>query len=177
MRHRRTRGRLGRTGAHRKAMLRNLVSSLFLHQRVTTTLAKAKEARRFAERLITLAKKDNNLNTKRMVFAALGSEKASVSLLQDIAPLFKDKNGGYTRLLRLGLRHGDGAELAILELTEKKLKVAKPRVIKEEKPQEIPKEAPPKPHIEKRPEKQPPKIEKPRRGFMEGLRKIFRRKV
>lgn len=157
-------------------MLRNLVSSLFLNQRVITTEANAKEVRRFAERLITLAKNDG-LHARRRAVSLLDNAKIAQYLFKEISPLFKARHGGYTRIIKLNRRKGDGASMVILELTEKRLEAPKVRQAKKIKPQEIPKEAPPKPSPERKPEKLAPKIEKPKKGFFEGLRKIFRRKV
>ena len=124
MRHRKEGRKLNRTAAHRKAMLRNLVCSLFLLEpkkegaprRVTTTVPKAKEARRVAERAITLGKKAT-LHARRQALALLANKRAVKTLFEDIAPLFSSRNGGYTRILRLTkTRVGDAAPLCYLEL-------------------------------------------------------------
>jgi len=107
--------KLGRTTAHRKALLRNLVTSFFEKERIQTTLAKAKEARPFAEKMITLAKK-NTLPTRRRALAFLTKESAVTRLFNDIAPRFSERPGGYTRIVKTGLRLGDGAQMALLEL-------------------------------------------------------------
>ena len=107
--------KLGRTTAHRKALLRNLVTSFFEKERIQTTLAKAKEARPFAERMITLAKK-NTLPTRRRALAFLTKESAVTRLFNDIAPRFSERPGGYTRIVKTGLRLGDGSQMALLEL-------------------------------------------------------------
>ena len=112
---------LSRTRAHRKAMLRNLVTSLFEHERITTTLAKAKEGRRFAERLITTARK-GDLAARRRVSSYVRTETVARKLMDDIAPRFQDRPGGYTRIYRLGPRLGDAGEMAILELVERREK-------------------------------------------------------
>ena len=115
MRHRNKVKKLGRTRAHRQAMLRNMVSALFTHERIQTTLPKAKEARRFAERMIGFARK-NTLAARRQAVRFI-SDKALVKKLFDIiGPRFADRDGGYTRVYRLGPREGDGAEMALLEL-------------------------------------------------------------
>jgi large subunit ribosomal protein L17 len=107
--------KLGRTKQHRRALLRNLVSQLFAYERIRTTLPKAKEARRYAERLIGFAKKQT-LGARREA-AMFISDKSLVKKLFDvIGPRFSDRAGGYTRVLKLGPRDGDGAEMAILEL-------------------------------------------------------------
>jgi large subunit ribosomal protein L17 len=107
--------KLGRTTAHRKALLRNLVTSFFEKERIQTTLAKAKEARPFAEKMITLAKK-NTLPTRRRALAFLTKESAVTRLFNDIGPRFSERPGGYTRIVKTGLRLGDGSQMALLEL-------------------------------------------------------------
>ncbi|MCJ7564994.1 MAG: 50S ribosomal protein L17 [Candidatus Aminicenantes bacterium] len=107
--------KLGRTTAHRRALLRNLVTSFFEKERIQTTLAKAKEARPFAEKMITLAKK-NTLPTRRRALAFLTKESAVTRLFNDIGPRFSERPGGYTRIVKTGLRLGDGAQMALLEL-------------------------------------------------------------
>ncbi|KPJ54299.1 50S ribosomal protein L17 [candidate division TA06 bacterium DG_24] len=115
MRHRKDGNRLGRTSAHRKAMLENLVTALFEHERVRTTDAKAKEARRVAERLITRAR-DGSLASRRVVLRSLRDKKVVRKLFEEIAPRYEGRNGGYTRIIKLGRRRGDGASVSILEL-------------------------------------------------------------
>ncbi|MGD8394182.1 MAG: 50S ribosomal protein L17 [Candidatus Eiseniibacteriota bacterium] len=117
MRHNRLGRQLSRTASHRKAMMRNLVTSLFEHERITTTLAKAKEGRRFAERLITTARA-GDLPARRRVSSYVRSEKIARKLMEEIAPRFADRPGGYTRIYKLGARRGDNGEMAILELVE-----------------------------------------------------------
>lgn len=117
MRHRRDHRKLSRTSAHRKALLRNLVTALFLHERITTTIAKAKEARRLAERLITYAKR-NNLHSRRLVAAVVFDREAVKRVFEDIAPLYAARDGGYTRILRTSRRLGDAGEIGILELVK-----------------------------------------------------------
>jgi len=115
MRHRKDLKKLSRTASHRKAMLSNLVGSLFLHKHVRTTTAKAKVARSVADRMITHAKK-NTLAAKRLVYSKLRRRDIVKMLFEEIAPKYASRNGGYTRVLKLGRREGDGAELSILEL-------------------------------------------------------------
>jgi large subunit ribosomal protein L17 len=115
MRHRYQGRKLGRTTAHRKALLRNLVTSFLEKERVQTTLAKAKEARPLAEKMITLAKKDT-LPARRRALAVLTKESAVTKLFADIGPRFSERPGGYTRIVKTGLRQGDGAEMAMFEL-------------------------------------------------------------
>jgi large subunit ribosomal protein L17 len=106
--------KLGRTSEHRNAMLANLVCSLIEHKRVTTTLAKAKAARSVAEKMVTLGKK-GTIHHRRLAVARLHQEDAAKTLFKDIAPVYKDRKGGYTRIIRLENRIGDAAQRAILE--------------------------------------------------------------
>jgi len=114
MRHLKRTAKLGRTGEHRNAMLANLVCSLIKHKRVTTTLAKAKAARSVAEKLVTLGKK-NTVHARRLAVARLHQEDAAKILFAEIAPSQKDRNGGYTRIVKMHQRQGDASQLAILE--------------------------------------------------------------
>ena len=122
MRHRRRTHRFGRNPKERKAMLENMVTSLLLYQQITTTLQKAKEAKKLADRVITLGKKDS-LHSRRQVFSFLQNHDLTSKLFKEVAPRFKNRTGGYTRILQLNRRKGDGAQLALLELTEKEIKV------------------------------------------------------
>jgi large subunit ribosomal protein L17 len=117
MRHRKRTAKLGRTSSHRNAMLSNLVCSLILHKRVTTTLAKAKAARSVAEKMVTLGK-SGTIHDRRLAAARLHQEDAVKILFNEIAPAQKTRNGGYTRIIKLHPRQGDAAEVAILEWTE-----------------------------------------------------------
>lgn len=114
MRHLKRTAKLGRTGQHRNAMLANLVCSLIKQRRVTTTVAKAKAARSVAEKMVTLGK-SGTLHDRRLAAARLHQEDAVRVLFNEIAPTQKERNGGYTRIVRLGHRQGDAAQLAILE--------------------------------------------------------------
>ncbi len=107
--------KLGRNSAHRKSMLRNLVTDLFREGRITTTECRAKEARKLAEKLITLAK-HGDLHARRQVLEYVFDESVVTKLFDEIAPKYADRNGGYTRILKLGPRHGDDAEVVYLEL-------------------------------------------------------------
>ena len=115
MRHRKTVAKLNRTASHRKAMLSNLATQLFEHKKIRTTQAKAKATRSVAERLITFAKK-GDLASRRQVLKTVRDKKVVKELFEEGAPTFENRNGGYTRIVKLGKRHGDGAELAFLEL-------------------------------------------------------------
>ena len=118
MRHLKRTAKLGRTGQHRNRMLANLVCSLIKHRRVQTTLAKAKAARSVAEKMITLGKA-GSLHDRRLASARLHQDERAVKMLfNDIAPTQKERRGGYTRIVRLGRRQGDAAELAILEFVD-----------------------------------------------------------
>ena len=115
MRHRKTGRRLGRDMSHRKATLKSLAIALFTHNAIETTVAKSKELRVFAEPLVTLAKKDSVAN-RRHAFAALRDDDVVRELFTRIGPAYVDRPGGYTRILRLGNRAGDAAEMARIEL-------------------------------------------------------------
>ena len=114
MRHLKRTAKLGRTSEHRNAMLANLVCSLIEHKRVTTTLAKAKAARSVAEKMVTLGN-GGTVHQRRLAVARLHQESAAKILFKEIAPAFKDRKGGYTRIIRLENRQGDAAQRAILE--------------------------------------------------------------
>ena len=118
MRHRQDHRKLNRTASHRKAMLRNMVTSLFDRERITTTTAKAKEASRLAEKMITFARR-GDLAARRHVAKTVQNPKVLQKLFDEIGPRFADRNGGYTRVLKLGIRRGDAAETALLELLKK----------------------------------------------------------
>ena len=117
MRHQVKGRKLGRTTAHRKATMRALSSALIKEHRIVTTVSKAKELRGFIEPLITRAKVDNSLNRKK-VFSALQDKRAVHDLFGEVAPAAVDRPGGYTRVLKLGYRQGDSAELAVIELVD-----------------------------------------------------------
>jgi large subunit ribosomal protein L17 len=128
MRHLKRTAKLGRTGQHRNRMLANLVCSLIKHRRVTTTLAKAKAARSVAEKMITLGKA-GSLHDRRLASSRLHQDEEAVkTLFNDIAPTQKERRGGYTRIVRLGQRQGDAAQLAILEFVDVPLPEAAPVV-------------------------------------------------
>ncbi len=108
--------KLGVKSAHRKSMLRNLVTELFRYGRIQTTDCRAKEARKEAEKMITLAKRGDDLHAKRQAMAYIKDEDVVKKLFDEIAPKYADRNGGYTRILKLGPRKGDVAEAVFLEL-------------------------------------------------------------
>lgn len=118
MRHKLGLRKLNRTSAHRLAMLRNMMNSLLRYEAIKTTLPKAKELRRVVEPMITLAKEPTVAN-KRLAFNRLRDREIVVKLFNEIGPMFKDRKGGYTRILKMGYRVGDNAPLAYVELVQK----------------------------------------------------------
>ena len=172
MRHLKAGTKLNMTASHRKAVFRNLSNSLFEHERIKTTNPKAMELRRVVERLITLSKR-NDTHAMRLAFAFLRSKETVKKLFTDIGARYKEINGGYTRVVKMGRRKGDAAPMAIIELTQRKEKEkekekkaeekkAKAKKGQEKKPREAkPKEAKPK---EEQAKKEKPKKEaKPRK--------------
>ena len=201
MRHNRETHRLGRTATERKALLENLVTSLLKHQEIKTTLQKAKAAQRLADHVITLGKTDT-LHSRRQVFSFIQDHQLTSKVFKEVAPRFKARKGGYTRILQTHKRKGDGAQLAILELTEKEIIVKEPKKAKKKdaKPEKAagshdahdthvmplpgrpagagrqeahPKGTEKEAHFPKHPE---PKKEKPKTGFFKNLGKFFRNK-
>ena len=195
MRHRKRRTRLGRQKSHREATLKAMARSVIINQKIKTTHVKAKEARRVVEKLITIAKQDT-LAARRRAFAILGSKELVSKLFKEIVPLFKSRNGGYTRIIPFNFRKGDGASVVFLELTEQKIeekakpkkdklqkKAAPEKEDKTEKPNAAPKveekvkEEKTVEHIKKekaRNEKR--KVEK-QKGFFRKMKGMFRRKA
>ena len=117
MRHRKSGRKLGRNSSHRKAMFRNMATSLVRHEKIRTTVPKAKELRRVVEPLITLAKVDGVAN-RRLAFSRLRDKEAVGKLFSDLGPRFKDRPGGYLRILKTGPRPGDAAPMAIVQLVD-----------------------------------------------------------
>jgi len=115
MRHRKKGRKLSRTASHKRATMRNLATSLFRHGRIETTTAKAKELRPYAERLVTLAKR-GDLHARRLAATRIQDRAVLGVLFDDIAPRFAERPGGYTRILKLGNRKGDAAEMSLIEL-------------------------------------------------------------
>jgi large subunit ribosomal protein L17 len=128
---------LSRTTAHRRAMSRNMVTSLFRFERITTTSAKAKEVRKAAEKLITRSKVDT-VHNRRIAAKFIQDEKILNKLFTELGPRMKDRKGGYTRILKIGFRQGDAADMVILELVDYKL----PSEESKEKPAKAAKKAP-----------------------------------
>ncbi len=146
MRHLKAGRRLGRTASHRKATLRNMVTSLLEHERIETTDAKAKELKRLADKMITLGKR-GDLHARRQAMQIIRSETVGKKLFDEVAPRFKDRSGGYTRILKIRRRLGDNAPVSIIELVvqgkqkatqekkkEKEKKPAKEKTKKEKQP-------------------------------------------
>jgi large subunit ribosomal protein L17 len=117
MRHSRVINHLGRTSSHRKAMLSNMATSLILHKRITTTTAKAKALRTFVEPLITKSKEDST-HSRRVVFSYLKDKSAVAELFREVSPKVAERPGGYTRILKIGNRIGDNADMCIMELVD-----------------------------------------------------------
>ena len=126
MRHRQTTPQLGRTPAHRKAMLRNMVTDFFKHEKIRTTQAKAKALRPVAEKLITMGKKDT-LTARRMAARYVRDKGIVKKLFDELAPRYADRPGGYTRIIKLSTRAGDNAQMAIIELVEAEMQTRKKR--------------------------------------------------
>ena len=153
-----------------------MAQSLLLHGRVETTLQKAKEARREIDRLITLGK-DGSLVARRKALEILGKPEPLHLLFKEIAPLFKKRQGGYTRVVRSLTRVGDGVQLAILELTEQRPLPQKEKKVKEVKEKKTPPPAPPKAApFEPKSQKEAPPAEKKPSGFLGSLRRFLKPK-
>ncbi len=118
MRHLKTGRKLGRTAAHRKALMRNLLKALLVREQIQTTDAKAKELRRWADRMVTLGKKQT-VHARRLAFSLLGSRTLVQRLFDEVAPRFEQRAGGYTRVLKLGVCPGDAAPISLIEFTER----------------------------------------------------------
>jgi large subunit ribosomal protein L17 len=126
MRHGKSGRRLGRTTSHREAMFRNLVTSFLNHEKITTTDAKAKEIRSVAEKMITLGKR-GDLHSLRQAASYIREKSVVTKLFSTIAPRYKDRAGGYTRIVKLGVRQGDAAPVSLIELVEEEMKPQKVR--------------------------------------------------
>lgn len=132
MRHLKAGKILGRTSSHRKALLNNLVTSLVQHEKIVTTLGKAKELRRKADKIVTLAKR-NNLNSRRIAAKSVKNKEALTKLFNTLGPRFANRYGGYTRIYRLGSRDGDAAKMAVLEWVDQEKKETKEKKEKKAK--------------------------------------------
>ncbi len=124
MRHRRSGRKLNRTSSHRQAMLRNMVTDFLDREKLVTTVPKAKELRPFAEKIITLGKRET-LHARRQALAVIRRKDVVAKLFDTLAPRFADRKGGYTRIVRLGYRKGDSAEMALIELVGSELEAVK----------------------------------------------------
>jgi large subunit ribosomal protein L17 len=124
MRHNKAGRRLGRKTSHREAMFRNMVTSLLEHGKITTTDAKAKEIRVVAERMITLGKR-GDLHSMRLAASVIRGKEVVTKLFSTIAPRYKERLGGYTRIIKLGIRQGDAAPVSLIELVEEEIKPGK----------------------------------------------------
>jgi large subunit ribosomal protein L17 len=118
MRHRKAGRKLNRTAEHRKALFANMAAALFKHEQIVTTLPKAKDLRRVAERMISMAKR-GDLHSRRLIAARLRDDKMVSKLFETLGPRYKDRAGGYTRVLKAGFRYGDSAPLAVIELVDR----------------------------------------------------------
>lgn len=117
MRHKRKKGKLGRTTSHRQSLLRNLSKSFIEHGRIQTTSSKAKHLNSFIEKIITLSKKDDVYH-RRLVFSEINNRSLVKKMFTEIAPLYKERTGGYTRIIPLGFRAGDNASMSLIELVK-----------------------------------------------------------
>jgi large subunit ribosomal protein L17 len=136
VRHHRKGKKLGRTSAHRKALYSNLAGALIEHGRIKTTLAKAKAVRPIAEQMITLGRR-GDLHARRQALAYLHSNDVVTMLFSEVAPRFTDRPGGYSRIVKLGPRYGDAAEMVYLELVDYVPPAPKAKVVREREPEEI----------------------------------------
>lgn len=118
MRHKRAGRKLNRTASHRRALFANMAQALIKHEQIVTTLPKAKELRKVADKLITLAKR-GNLHSRRLAVARVRDEKMVKKLFDVLGPRYEDRNGGYTRVLKAGFRYGDSAPMAVIELVDR----------------------------------------------------------
>jgi len=195
MRHQRLRRKLGVKSQHRQALLRNLIRSLVIHKRIRTTVAKAREASAYADRLVTIAKR-GDLHARRLLISKLGAPDTAKTLISQIAPHFKDRNGGYTRVLRLGSRPGDASEMALLEFSalivepktdkpkkgkkkkeakvKEDLETPKKEKTKEKKDEEASRDVKEAESAEEQPKKQDKKESEKKGGFLSTLRKFLK---
>ena len=181
---------LGRSRSWRKATVRSLTSALFKYERIQTTLARAKETQRLAERLITLGK-SGSLSARRRAISLLADSAVVSRLFSEIAPRYSQRSGGYTRILHGNHRLGDGASMAVLELVEHAPQKEKKPKVKEKRaavppapsvpkaPEGVPPKAPqkeePKPKVSEKPKPRAEKPEKKPKGFLDGLRRFFKK--
>src|SRR5437764_10957595 len=166
MRHQKKKVRLGRKAEHRKALLANQVCNLIEHQRIKTTLAKAKAVRPLAEKMVTLGK-NGSIHARRTAFSALRHKDAVKKLFNEIAPRSTDRNGGYTRIVRLGQRKSDSASMAFIEWVDAAVAVeeqpTEDKKAKKKEPKTEPKQKEPKREEPKAKEKEAPAAEEPKK--------------
>ena len=180
MRHRKAKYSLNRVTAWRRSTVIGIVKSLLKFQKIKTTNIKAKACRPLAEGLISLARK-NTLDARRRANKVLGDHALVSLLFEDIGPLFKARNSGFTRILKLGMRRGDNAQMVAFELTEikekKKIKPAKQEKLSHQAPEQPSKEktGEVKPQPETKISEKPPVIKKPPKTFLGGIRNIFKK--
>jgi large subunit ribosomal protein L17 len=155
MRHQANHGRLGVQPAHRRAMIRNMVTSLLKHERIKTTRIRAREVRRYAEKMITIAKKET-LASKRRILGFVREREVVNKLFKTLIYRYAQRNGGYTRVLKLGARPGDGAEMVFLELVDRPIEEKKiePKADKKKKGENIPPETTAEPSGKKKKQKE-----------------------
>lgn len=169
MRHAKRNQRLSKPSQHREAMLNGMVKSLLAHGQIRTTYAKAKEAQRLADRLVTMGK-EGSIHARRRAFRVLQDRTLVKRLFAEIAPRFVDTPGGYTRVLRLSLRRGDGAQEALLALS--RLPAVQPATPGGPRPAQAPKA----PSAPERPEADKAEAPAKPKGLLEGLRKLWKKK-
>jgi large subunit ribosomal protein L17 len=179
MRHKNKKIKLNRTTAHRKALIRNLIKNLLTHESIKTTLPKAKAVQGPAEKVIHLTK-DDTLKNKRAVYSILGDHKLTKRVFSEIGPRFKDRAGGYTKIIALGARDGDGAQMALLSLVKLRAKTETTAKLKQKKKETKQKSREEKDlkqekKKEKRLEEKAPEKAKEKKGFIGNLRKYLRR--
>ena len=183
MRHRKSRFRLNRFTSWRKATLRSMARNLLMHQSIRTTLNKAKAARPLIEELISLSK-SNTLSAKREGFRILGEHKLVKVLFEEVGPRFNSRQSGYTRIINLGQRRGDDAQLVILELTEIQKKEKKLRKKEKQAQSQITRPEPPtgegaaqekKTTVQTQVKEKPPLTKKPAKRFLGGIKNIFKK--
>ncbi len=180
MRHNRRTKRFNRSYGERQAMLENIVSALLSHQTIKTTVQKAKEAQRLADHVIQIGKSDT-LAARRKAYVYLQDHALTAKLFKEVAPRFKDRKGGYTRIMRLGRRKGDGAEVAVLELTEKEIKLKETKKPKKDAHKDHGHDhahdhGTEKPRAKETPRPTEGKKDKPNTGFFRNFSKFFRNK-
>jgi len=170
MRHANKRSKLNRFTSWNKATLKSLARNMVIHQRIKTTISRAKSARPLVEKLVSLAK-ENTLSARRQAFKIIGSHELVSRFFKDIGPLFEKRPSGFTRIISLKKRRGDNAKLVIFELTERKIKEAK----KQKKAKEVISESGTEDAKLELPKERKDEPKKPAKKFFGGIKKIFKR--